>query len=398
MRIRTRSGRQVRKIWVLGPLAAAAMAATLAAATSVGAKPSTSSSRHASGSVTIGVIEHLTGPSAYYGTGETKAIKAAIAYINSKGGILGKKIQLQVLDDADNPAQTVPLVRKLASDSSIPLILGPTNAPSDEAAGPVAAQQRIPEIENTGGPANVRGGWAVIVFAPYPQYAKVVVGAYFKTTHQKRAALLTQSNNVAFTQLTPVIKDILKQQGAKLVANVEYTQGTLDFSSQITQLKRANPQAVMLNMIDVDAARFMVQARKAGLTARWVVPNNSEATPKLRELAGGSALGLVGPAIFDPKSTRPQLKTYQTWIHRLYHADLDPTTINGWDSVLLMEQAIKKAGAFDRAKIHNALNSIASFTGAAGLYKHQEGWQFAQQTIGVVELTKQGYVPWHGQK
>jgi len=155
---------------------------------------------------------------------------------------------------------------------------------------------------------------------------------------------------------------------------------------------------VMLDMIDVDAARFTVQARKAGLTARWVVPNNSEATPKLEQLAGGSALGMVGPAIFNPKSTAPQFKAYITWTHKLYHADLDPTTINGWDSVLLMQQAIQKAGAFDRVKIRNALTSMSGFTGAAGIYKHQNGWQYAQQTIGVLELTKNGFVPWHGQK
>jgi branched-chain amino acid transport system substrate-binding protein len=350
------------------------------------------------GTVTIGVIEHLTGPSAYYGTGETKSIKAAVAYLNSRGGILGKTIKLQVLDDADNPAQSVPLVRKFASNSSIPLILGPTNAPSDEADGPVAAQTHIPEIENTGGPANVKGGWAWIVFAPYPQYAHVVVNTYFKTTHEKTAALVTQSNNIAFTQLVSPIQAQLKSLGVKLVANISYTQGTQDFSAQITQLKQANPSAVMLDMIDVDAARFMVQARKAGLKARWVVPNNSEATPKLTQLAGGSALGLVGPAIFNPKSKTPQFKAYMTWTHKLYHADLDPTTINGWDSVLLMQQAIKKAGAFDRQKIKNALDAITGFTGAAGTYKHKNGWQFAQQTIGVVELTKAGYVPWHGQK
>jgi branched-chain amino acid transport system substrate-binding protein len=350
-----------------------------------------------SGAVTIGVIEHLTGPSAYYGTGEVKSIKAAVAYLNSTGGILGKQINLQVLDDADNPAQSVPLVRKFASDSSIPLILGPTNAPSDEADGPIAAQQHIPEIENTGGPSEVKGGWAWIVFAPYPQYAKVVVNTYFSKTHEKTAALVTQSNNVAFTQLVSPIESQLKSLGVKLAANIQYTQGTIDFSSQITQLKAAHPQAVLLDMIDVDAARFMVQARKAGLTARWVVPNNSEATPKLKERAGGSALGLVGPAIFDPKSTTPQFKAYETWIHKLYHADLDPTTINGWDSVILMKQAIVKAGAFDRSKIQAALKSIPGFVGAAGSYKQQLGWQFAQQTIGVVELTKTGYVPWHGQ-
>lgn len=389
----TRRARTSRRIGIAVASLVVGVAAAVAGFAAHGA-----AADNKAGSVTVGVIEHLTGPSAYYGTGETKSIKAAVAYMNSTGGILGKQIKLQVLDDADNPAQSVPLVRKFASNSSIPLILGPTNAPSDEADGPVAAQSHIPEIENTGGPANVKGGWAWIVFAPYPQYAHVVVNTYFKTTHQKSAALLTQSNNVAFTQLVDPIKSQLKGLGVKLVADISYTQGTVDFSSQITQLKRAKPAAVLLDMIDVDAARFMVQARKAGLKSRWVVPNNSEATPKLRQLAGGSALGLVGPAIFDPKSKAPEFKAYIKWTHKLYHDDLDPTTINGWDSVLLMKKAIQKAGAFDRGKIKDALTAMSGFTGAAGTYKHQNGWQYAQQTIGVVELTKAGYVPWHGQK
>ncbi len=107
------STRRTRRVATAVAMVAVVLVAGIAGLAAQGA----TAGGRAGGSVTIGVIEHLTGPSAYYGTGETKAIKAAVAYLNSKGGILGKQINLQVLDDADNPSQSVPLVRKFASDS-----------------------------------------------------------------------------------------------------------------------------------------------------------------------------------------------------------------------------------------------------------------------------------------
>jgi branched-chain amino acid transport system substrate-binding protein len=348
----------------------------------------------AGGTQTIGVVEHLTGPSAYYGTGEVQAMRAATAYFNSTGGILGKQIQLQVVDDADNPAQSVTVVRKLASDSSIPIIMGPTNAPSDEADAPVAASLHIPLIANTGGVTCMKGGWGWTTFLPYFQIAKVVLTAYFKKTHQTRVALLTQNNNIAFTGLIPYIQRDLKQLGVKLVANVAYPQGTVDFSSEVSTIKAANPQAVLLDMIDVDAARFMVQARSAGLTTPWVVPNNSEATSTLKSVAGGAAIGMVTAALLNPNSKTSAYRAYNKWILKLYHKSLDPTTINGWDSMILMRDVIKKAKAFNRAKIENAIVHTKKFSGAAGKYVQHSCGEYWQQKVGVAKLTTQGYVPW----
>lgn len=349
-----------------------------------------------SGSVTIGVIEHETGPSAYYGLGEIKAFKSATAYLNTQGGILGKKINLKILDDGDNPALSANDVRTLAGDSSISVILGPTNAPDDEADSPVASSLKIPEIYNAGGVTSLKGGWGWIVFPPYGALANITLNTFFgKETHLKTAALLTQSNNVAFTALVPVIQADLKKLGVKLVANVEYPEGTTNFSSYITTFMAAKPSVVLLDMIDTDAATFMVQARSTGLTSRWVVPNNSEATSTLATLAGKSAIGMISPALFNPDSRTADFSTYKKWTHKLYHAALDPTTIYGWDSVLLLREVVDKAGAFNRQKIENALKSTTSFVGAAGPYK-RAGTFYEQQAVGLEILTASGYVPWSG--
>lgn len=364
-----------------------------AAALAAGMFGTTTANAATGGSVTIGVIEHETGPSAYYGLGEIKAFKAAVSYVNAHGGVLGQTLTLRILDDSDNPSLSVNDVRTLAGDPSIPAILGPTNAPDDEADSPVASSLKIPEIFNAGGVTSLAGGWGWIVFPPYSDLATITLDSYFRATHQKTAALLTQSNNVAFTSLIPLIKTQLAKLGVKLVANIEYPEGTQNFSSYISTIMAGKPAVVLLDMIDTDAASFMVQARNAGLESRWVVPNNSEATSTLAKLAGNAAVGMVSPQLYNPASKAPAFVTYSKTIQATYHTQLDPTTIYGWDSVLLLRDAINKAGAFNRAKIEAALKSTSTFVGAAGLYK-KVGTEFQQQAVGLEILTKSGYVAW----
>ncbi len=88
----------------------------------------------ADGTVKVGVIEMLTGGSAFYGNAVLEGIKVAEAEINASGGINGKKVQLAVMDNASDNAQAAALTAQLASDKSIPVGITPTYQPNFNAA------------------------------------------------------------------------------------------------------------------------------------------------------------------------------------------------------------------------------------------------------------------------
>src|SRR5947209_18137079 len=88
----------------------------------------------ADGTVKVGVIEMLTGGSAFYGNAVLEGIKVAEAEINASGGINGKKVQLAVMDNASDNAQAAALTAQLASDKSITAGITPTYQTTFQAA------------------------------------------------------------------------------------------------------------------------------------------------------------------------------------------------------------------------------------------------------------------------
>src|SRR3989454_12526102 len=88
----------------------------------------------ADGTVKVGVIEMLTGGSAFYGNAVLEGNKVAEAEINASGGINGKKLQLAIMDNASDNAQAAALSAQLANDTSIPVGITPTYQPNFNAA------------------------------------------------------------------------------------------------------------------------------------------------------------------------------------------------------------------------------------------------------------------------
>src|SRR6185437_14634937 len=200
-------------------------------------------------------------------------------------------------------------------------------------------------------------------------------------------------NNSAFTGVAPVIKSELAKLGVKLVADESYQQGTVDFGSIVSPIKAQQPQAIILNMIDVDAARFVAQARTAGVTGQWVGSTNSELTSAMQTAANGSAEGLVVSGVYDASKTSTALATYLSTTKSLYGDSLISVAIYGYDSVFLLKKAVEQAGSWDRDKINTALQGITSFDGAVGTYTKNDGNQF-WQTAPPIEILKAGqFVP-----
>ena len=74
--------------------------------------------------IKIGVITSLTGSQAAFGAAHKNGYSIALDEINAKGGVLGKKIELDFYDDQSKPEQAVQGVSKLVDQDSVPIILG----------------------------------------------------------------------------------------------------------------------------------------------------------------------------------------------------------------------------------------------------------------------------------
>ena len=81
----------------------------------------------------IGVITSLTGSQAAFGEAHKNGYAIALDEINAKGGVLGKKIELDFYDDQSKPDQAVQGVSKLIDQDQVPVLLGSYSSESTKA-------------------------------------------------------------------------------------------------------------------------------------------------------------------------------------------------------------------------------------------------------------------------
>ena len=108
---------------------------------------SVSSSRpSAAAAIYFGMDAPLTGPTQLVGQSDRQTVEAVVAYWNARGGIKGRRVVVEVLDNASNPSQAVQNVQKFISDPKYVGIFGSGNAAAAVATGAIASQAKMPFI------------------------------------------------------------------------------------------------------------------------------------------------------------------------------------------------------------------------------------------------------------
>src|SRR5690242_17716586 len=129
-------------------------------------------------SLKIGVITSLTGSQAAFGEAHKNGYAIALDEINAKGGVLGKKIELDFYDDQSKPDQAVQGVSKLIDQDQVPVLLGSYSSENTKAIVPVVSQRETPLIIPTATADNVmdsKSPWIFRVCAGANDYAKETI-------------------------------------------------------------------------------------------------------------------------------------------------------------------------------------------------------------------------------
>src|SRR5437016_7535519 len=115
--------------------------------------------------IKIGVITSLTGSQAAFGGAHKNGYSIALDEINGKGGVLGKKVELDFYDDQSKPDQAVQGVSKLVDQDRVPVLLGSYSSESTKAIIPSVTQRQVPLVIRTATADNEMASKSQWVFA-----------------------------------------------------------------------------------------------------------------------------------------------------------------------------------------------------------------------------------------
>lgn len=162
--------------------------------------------------------------------------------------------------------------------------------------------------------------------------------------------------------------EALAKYNIKPVIDIPFTTGTKDFTSHITQLQKAAPDAIIGACFQAEAAILIQQIRAIGMKDIPIFGSNAFADPVTIRLAGDAVNGVYCASAWVPTTPNPKGAALAKKYKELFKEDCGKAAAQVYDHVSIICEAIKRAGSTDREKVKAAFNTIDNYQGAITNY------------------------------
>lgn len=361
---------------MISVISAVAMAACVTAGCSGGSKEEDT--------LTLGCVGPLTGSGAASGTVQANAVKMAVDEINEQGGIDGKyKIKLLSEDDEGVPAKSVTVTQKLVSQDGIDVMVGALNSSCTLADMEITSKAKIPQITPSSSAQSIVQQGNEYIFrttATDTTHVKTLFKYVKEKLNGKKIAMIYESSDFG-TGAYNLVSTMAAENGLELVDNEVYNSGEKDFSVQLTKIKQAQPDAIILWGYYTEAALICKQAKQNGITTPLIGTGFN--SPKLVELGGSDVDGLIFTTAFTEANPDPTVQAFDKKYKETYNMNYDQNAPQAYDTVYLIADAVKRAGSLDGKALRDAILATADFEGVAGKYKFESNGEMVKDLLVV---------------
>jgi branched-chain amino acid transport system substrate-binding protein len=318
--------------------------------------------------IKIGLLAPLTGFAAADGLSVSNSVKLAVDQVNEKGGLLGKKVELIVEDDAAQAKEAVGLARKLVQRDGVVAVVGGSYSMPSRAVAPLFQEFGIPFVAGyavhpditVAGDFCFRNGFLGTVEG---RGAGVVAVDMLQA---KTVGLLTMDNDFGRT-LADGFREYVVAKGAKVVFDQIYPLGEKDFSAYLTSIKDSDPDVVLASGYYAEAAGIVKQAYEMGLRSQ-ILGEEGYDSPKFIELAGAEAAeGTIIVTNLDRDDPRPVVQEFISEYRKRYGMEPDMVGASNYDAFMIIADAIRRAGTTDPEQVRDAIAATRDFDGVTGI-------------------------------
>jgi branched-chain amino acid transport system substrate-binding protein len=313
--------------------------------------------------IRVGMITDLTGPLAFLGQEFSAGAKLYIDHVNDRGGVHGRKLEFIVEDDGYQPARTVAAYRKLVDLDDVFCFLGNAGTPTTAAIMPMLEQERVPLLFPATFSSAIYTPPRRYVFASFLSYRMQswVMAQYVAENwddSDARVGVIYQDDDMGLDGLAG-LREAAAHYDLPIVAKESYKRGAVDFSTQVLNIKKANPTHVILWTVLRETAAILKESDQLGWSPQFLV-NATVADDELVKLAGGAAENALILTMFDLSSDEEQVRQYIELINRqetpsLYHAF-------GFAMGQSLVEALERSGRdLTREKLVEALETFDSW-------------------------------------
>jgi branched-chain amino acid transport system substrate-binding protein len=315
------------------------------------------------GTTKIGVITSLTGSLAAFGEAHKNGYAIALDEINAKGGVLGKKIELDFYDDQSKPDQAVQGVSKLVDQDSVPLLLGSYSSESTKAIIGAVTQRETPLIIPTATADNVmdsKSPWVFRICAGANDYAKTTIAFLKANGAPKTIAIVYENTNFGQSNMK-AMQAAAKEAGMNVVAVESYEAKSPDYKAVLQRVKQANPDVIYFCSYLLDATTLMRQTREVDLNPKYYTSAGTgfaAAEFPTDKGAGKNAEYTFSVSQWLPSAKWAGSKEFDAEYFKRYKSHPQYHAMQAYASLKTAAEAINQAKSLEPAKIRDAIKNL----------------------------------------
>jgi branched-chain amino acid transport system substrate-binding protein len=305
------------------------------------------------GPIQIGISLPLTGDFSEPGKGVQRGYEAWAAYVNENGGLLGRDVELTILDDQSNADRVASDYEKLINQDGVDLVFGPFSTRLVVPAAQVAQDYGFLFVEPAGAAEEVftQGFDNLFYAAPavaddHYNYLADAIEAMPEAQRPKTAAYAVMDDPFAMGTAYG-LKDRLEEMGVETLVDEVYPPNTTDFGSIAAKIDNADADIVVGGTQYQDAVNMIVALRQLNYQPKMAAFSTAPTNPEFPEAIGQQTEGILSPTGYTPEADYPTNAEFVEFYTEREGTEPNEDEANAWTTGQVVAAAVEAVGCAD---------------------------------------------------
>lgn len=325
--------------------------------------------------IKIGTFLAVTGPASFLGDPELKTLQMYIDSMNAEGGVLGRPLELVHYDTGGDPNKAVTFVKRLIDQDEVDVIIGGTSSGESLAVMPLMERAEMPFISFAGSKKIVDPVQKWVFKTPHTDtMACEKIFEDMKAKGTTKIAMISGTDGFG-ASMQAECKGVAGKYGIEILADETYGPKDTDMTAQLTKIKNTDGVQAVLNPGFGQGPAIVTKNYRQLQIAAPLYQSHGVASKQFIELAGDAAEGvrlpaaalLVAEKLPDSDPQKPVVVAYKQ-AYEGKHGAGSVSTFGGhaYDGLMLITDAMKRAGSTDKAAVRDALEQTKGYMGTGG--------------------------------
>jgi branched-chain amino acid transport system substrate-binding protein len=311
--------------------------------------------------ITIGVSLPLTGDFSEPGKGVQRGYEAWASYVNARGGLLGRQVELRILDDQSNADRVVADYESLIAQDQVDLVFGPFSTRLVVPSARVAKEYGMLFVEPAGAAREVfEQGFDNLFYA-----APAVANDHYNHLAEKilsmpegerpRTAAYAAMDD-PFAQGTAYgLKEKLEAAGIQTVVDEVYPPNTTDFGSIAAKIRDSQADVVVGGSQYQDAVNLIVALQQLNYQPKLAAFSTAPTNPEFKRALGDKVEGIIAPTGYTTQADYPTNQEFVQHYTQQFGTPPTEDEANAWTTGQVVAAAVEAVGCAEQGECQQRL-------------------------------------------